>query len=104
MASPNLESARSSFGCLDGGLELVGGKSWHALDATHSLRSIPHRQAQKRFGIARIDDINEIVISLSVVDRLHLPSKIYLMDTSLMSPAKCAFLYPPAAARTRLCR
>src|SRR5262249_40046364 len=64
-------SACSSFCCLHGGLELVGGKSGHALDTTHPLRRIPHREAQQCFGIGRIDDIDEIVVALRVVDRLQ---------------------------------
>src|SRR5215475_15688441 len=127
MRAATLASARGSFGCLHGGLELVGGKSWHALDATHSLRSIPHREAQQRFGIGRIDDIDEVVISLGVVDRLHLDAKLFELATCLVGtlgllerpfgterpeqnilhgylpdvtdPASRATLHPPAAVR-----
>src|SRR5215469_8752974 len=84
MCAATSASACGSFGCLHGGLELVGGKSWHALDATHSLRSIPHREAQQRFGIGRIDDIDEIVVSLGVEDRLHLDAKLFELATRLV--------------------
>src|SRR5215468_9114139 len=84
MRAATLASARGSFGCLHGGLELVGRKSWHAVDATHSLRCIPHREAQQRFGIWRIDDIDEIVVSLGVVDRLYLDAKLFELATRLV--------------------
>src|SRR5215813_3619904 len=132
MRAATSASVRGSFGCLHGGLALVGGKSCHAVDATYSLRSIPHREAQQRFGIGRIDDIDEIVISLGVVDRLHLDAKIFELATRLVctlgllerpfgterpeqniphgylpdvtDPASLATLHPPAAARIGVCR
>src|SRR5215470_59480 len=84
MLAATLASAHGSFGCLHGGLELVGGKSWHALDTTHPLRRIPHREAQQRFGIGSIDDIDEIVVALGVVDRLQLDAELFELATRLV--------------------
>src|SRR5262249_28241474 len=66
-----------------GGLELVAGKGRHALDAAHLLRRIPDREAQQRFRVGRIDDVDEIVVSLGVVDRLKRDAELLELGARL---------------------